>query len=93
MSSYKVQQHRLSHGGKSFHFVSYDAHPANARRGEEAMGPMWYLMRAGKRWPVMPQVIGQPEVETAAELGAWLRSSGLLNGSNGNGSRGNGAGA
>jgi hypothetical protein len=78
MGSYKVLQQRINHAGKSFHFVSYDGVPANARRGEEATGPMWYLMRAGKRWPVMPQVAGQPETETQAALGSWLVSEGLL---------------
>jgi hypothetical protein len=78
MSSYKVLQQRISHAGKHFHFVSYDGQPGNVRRGEPATGPMWYLMRAGKRWPVMPQVAGQPESETTAALGSWLASEGLL---------------
>ncbi|MEO8193981.1 MAG: hypothetical protein ABI681_09015 [Gemmatimonadales bacterium] len=78
MGSYKVLQHRISHAGKSFHFVSYDGVPANVRRGEPATGPMWYLMRAGKRWPVMPQVAGQAESETASALGSWLKSEGLV---------------
>lgn len=78
MSSYKVLQQRISHHGKNFHFVSYDGQPANIRRGEPATGPMWYLMRAGKRWPVMPQVAGQLESETTAALGSWLASEGLL---------------
>lgn len=77
MAGYKVQQQRLSYGGKSYHFVSYDAQPGNERRGLVATGPMWYLMRAGKRWPVMPQVVGQPESETVRALGSWLVKGGL----------------
>ncbi len=72
--SYKVQQHRIRHGGQSFHFVSYDAQPGNEKRGEPAVGPMWYLMRAGKRWPVIPQVLGHSEAEAAAALGTWLQT-------------------
>jgi hypothetical protein len=77
MAGYKVQQQRISFGGQRFHFVSYDAQPGNERRGEPATPPMWYLMRAGKRWPVMPQVVGQPESETLRALGSWLAKRGL----------------
>jgi hypothetical protein len=77
MAGYKVQQHRITFGGRSFHFVSYDAQPGNERRGEPATPPMWYLMRAGKRWPGMPQVIGQPESELVNALGSWLKASGM----------------
>lgn len=72
--SYKVLQQRIRHGGQSFHFVSYDAQPGNVKRGEAAMGPMWYLMRAGKRWPAIPQVVGQSEAESMAALGSWLQT-------------------
>ncbi len=78
MSSYKVEQHRVSHHGRDFHFVSYDGQPGNTRRGEPATPPMWYLMVAGKRWPVMPQVIGQAHAEVERELIAWLASEGLI---------------
>lgn len=78
MTSYKVEQHRVSQHGRDFHFVSYDGHPANERRGEVATPPMWYLMVAGKRWPVMPQVIGQPHADVERELVAWLASEGLI---------------
>lgn len=75
--SYKIQQHRITRGGLSYHFVSYAGVPANVRRGEPATGPMWYMMRAGKRWPVMPQVPGEPDAETMKGLKTWLESQGL----------------
>lgn len=75
--SYKIQQHRITRRGASYHFVSYAGQPANTRKGEEATGPMWYMMRAGKRWPVMPQVLGQTDVETMRVLATWLESQGL----------------
>jgi hypothetical protein len=39
---------------------------------------MWYLMGPGKRWPVMPQVPGQPDEEIERELTAWLKAQGLV---------------
>jgi hypothetical protein len=75
--SYKIQQHRIVRGGSSYHFVSYAGQPANVRRGEPATGPMWYMMRAGKRWPVMPQVLGEPDTETMKGLKTWLETQGL----------------
>ena len=77
VSSYKVEQFRIRYGGRDFHFVSYEGQPANERRGEPAVPPMWYLMRSGRRWPVIPQVIGQPIVEIERALMAWLRDQGL----------------
>ena len=72
MSSYKVEQRRLSHRGREFHFVSYDAQLANERRGEPAVPPMWYLMNEGKRRPVVPQVPGQSLVELDGALRQWV---------------------
>jgi hypothetical protein len=72
VSSYKIEQRRLSHRGREFHFVSYEAQAANERRGEPAVPPMWYLMNEGKRRPVLPQVAGQPEIELEGALLQWL---------------------
>ena len=72
--SYKIQQHRISRDGFSYHFVSYAGEPANVRTGKEATGPMWYLMRAGKRWPVMPQDPGLSDAETMRALATWLEA-------------------
>jgi hypothetical protein len=75
MSSYKIEQHRVTYRGRDFHFVSYEAQPANERRGEAAVPPMWYLMQAGKRWPVMPQDSGQPAEVVEQALRAWLEAN------------------
>jgi hypothetical protein len=77
VSSYKVEQCRIHYRGRDFHFVSYDGHPANERRAELAAPPMWYLMGPGRRWPVMPHVLGQPVAEVERALVAWLRDQGL----------------
>ena len=75
MSSYKIEQHRVNYRGRDFHFVSYEAQPANERRGEPAVPPMWYLMQAGKRWPVMPQEAGQPLEAVERALREWLEAN------------------
>lgn len=77
MSGYKNEQHRVQSGGRQYHFVSYDGKPVNTRTGEAATSPMWYLMRAGKRWPVMPQVPGAAESEVKQALREWLKSHGM----------------
>lgn len=72
VSSYKVEQRRLSYRGREFHFVSYEARAANERRGEPAIPPMWYLMNEGKRRPVLPHVPGQEVVELDLALLRWV---------------------
>lgn len=72
VSSHKVEQRRLSHRGREFHFVSYDAQIANERRGVEAIPPMWYLMIEGKRRPVLPHVPGQELGELDGALLRWV---------------------
>ncbi len=74
MSSYKVEQRRLSYRDREFHFVSYEARPADLRRGEPAVPAMWYLMQAGKRWPVMPHLRDQPDDEVERSLLDWLEA-------------------
>ncbi|HTC24922.1 MAG TPA: hypothetical protein VK688_11190 [Gemmatimonadales bacterium] len=74
MTTYKVEQRRLVHRGREFHFVSYEATVANERRGEAAVPAMWYLMAAGKRRPVMEQVVGQEAAEVDRELLRWIES-------------------
>ena len=71
-NSHKVEQRRLSHRGREFHFVSYEAQLANERRGVEAVPPMWYLMNEGKRRPVLPHVPGQELVELDDSLRRWV---------------------
>ncbi len=77
MSSYKIEQHRVTYRGRHFHFVSYDGEPANERRGAPAVPPMWYLMGPAKRWPVIPHVAGQSEDEIAHALVGWLEEQGF----------------
>jgi hypothetical protein len=77
VSSYKVEQRRVTYRGRDFHFVSYDGQPADARRGQEAVPPMWYLMGPGKRWPVMEQTVGQTDEEVERGLVGWLKQQGL----------------
>src|SRR3954463_8248079 len=72
VSSHKVEQRRLHHRGREFHFVSYDAQVANERRGEVAIPPMWYLMNEGKRRPVLPHVPGQELLELDGALLRWV---------------------
>jgi hypothetical protein len=39
---------------------------------------MWYLMGPGRRWPVMPQVVGQADEEVERGLLNWLEQQGLI---------------
>ena len=80
MSSYKVEQRRLSFRGRDFHFVSYEGRPANERRGEEASPPMWYLMGPAKRWPVMPQVAGPGGRRGRSRTAQLAHASGIRQG-------------
>ena len=50
MSSFKSQQCRLMIHERTFHFVSYEAVPANVSRNEPAQPSRWYLMAAGRRF-------------------------------------------
>ena len=78
MSTYKVEQQHVQHAGRDFHFVSYDAQPANERKGETAVPPMWYLMGPARRWPVMPHTHGQAELDLQKALVGWLKEQGLV---------------
>jgi hypothetical protein len=70
-----MEQRRLIHRGRAFHFVSYDGQPANPARDQPAVPPSWFLMNAGKRWPVMTQVFGQDQLELDRCLAEWLDSN------------------
>ncbi len=77
MSAFKPQQRHLTIRGRAFHFVSYEGRPANARRAEEPLPPMWYLMVEGHRCPVLPCEPGQPLAETDAALLTWAEDNAL----------------
>ena len=77
MSTFKNAQHRVITKSRTFHFVAYESIPANERRGEAAVPPMWYLMGPAKRWPVMPHVDGQTEEELDLAFRRWIEEQGL----------------
>jgi hypothetical protein len=72
MSGYKMEQHRITHRGRGFHFVSYEGTPGNPARDVPATEPTWYMMSAGKRWAVMPHRVGQDPVEVNRLFVEWL---------------------
>jgi hypothetical protein len=78
MSNYKTDQCRILYRGKEFHFVSYEGVLANPAKGEVAAPAMWYLMRAGHRHAVMPQVAGQEELDRDRQLTEWLDSNAFV---------------
>jgi hypothetical protein len=75
MSLYKPQQRHITVRDREFHFVSYEAHAADPRHDAEAEPEMWYMMRAGRRWAVMPRNPDQPAEETDALLREWAESN------------------
>ncbi len=72
MSRSLVEQRRVQHHGREFHFVSYDGVPANPKRSQAATEPAWWLMNAGTRWEVMPFHPERDEEELDRALTAWL---------------------
>jgi hypothetical protein len=74
VSRYKIEQRRLTHRGREFHFVSYEGQSANPNRDLPATDATWYLMSGGRRWPVMPHVPGQDPTELDRLFLEWLES-------------------
>jgi hypothetical protein len=72
MSRYKNEQHSLAHNGHTYHFISYEGTNASPRAGLAATPPSWFLVSAGKRWEVMPQIPDQSEAELNAKLAEWI---------------------
>jgi len=72
MTAYKTQQLRLVHRGQSFHFVSYEGHPADAKSQQPETSAAWYLMLAGKRWMVSPEAPETMPEELDRQFGEWL---------------------
>ena len=72
MSAYKTDQRRIRRRGRDFHFVSYEGQRAVPERGVVESGPEWFLVTAGKRWAVAPQVDGQDEAAVDRALTRWL---------------------
>jgi hypothetical protein len=74
MSSYRTQQHHLVRQGRSFHFVSYEGHPADVKHQQPEMSASWYLMLAGKRRMVMPEVGETAPAELEHQFAEWLEA-------------------
>ena len=72
MSAYKIEQTRLVHRGREFHFVSYEGVLANPSKSVPAAPAGWYLMQSGKRISVMPQVLDQSPEAVDESLIKWL---------------------
>ncbi len=77
MSGPKTEQHRLTLHSRELHFVAYEGIPANARRGEPAVPPSWYLMSGGKRHRVMEWLIGQSVEERDSALRKWAEENAM----------------
>ena len=72
MSAYKIEQKRLVHRGREFHFVSYEGVLANPSKSVPAAPAGWYLMQSGKWISVMPQVLDQSPEAVDESLIKWL---------------------
>jgi hypothetical protein len=77
VSGFKPEQRHLFVRGRSFHFVTYEARPADPRRGEPATPALWYLMVEGHRCPVFPWDPMLPAADLDAAFRAWLADNAL----------------
>ena len=75
MGAFRNEQRRLTHRGRDFHFISYEAQAANPARKQQEMPDTWYLVSSNNRWPAIPLIEGQPEPELIAALALWLDTS------------------
>jgi hypothetical protein len=72
MAQFRHEQRQITHRGRVFHFVSYEAHDAIPSRKVPAMPATWYLVSMNNRWPAIPLEDGQAPAELDAQLTAWL---------------------
>ena len=72
MAQQLVEQLRLIHRGREFHFVSYEGARAKSKRTEPDTEPSWWLMSSGTRWEVMPFDPASDEAEIEEALTDWL---------------------
>jgi len=72
MSGYKTEQHRVVRLGRSFHFVSYEAQPADVKRLQPELPASWYVMLAGKRCIVGPQVGETAPADLTRQFEEWI---------------------
>ena len=75
MGTFRHEQHRVAHRGRTFHFVSYEATAANPARQIPERPDTWFLVSSGNRWPAIPHVPGQAIAELEGLLVAWLESA------------------
>ena len=66
IGSYRVEQRQLTFRGRVFHFVSYE---------KDASTAAWFLMNAGTRWEVAPQIPGEEPAKVDQRLSAWLEKN------------------
>lgn len=74
MAKFRHDHHRLTHRGRAFHFISYEATAAHPGRQIEARPDTWFLVSANHRWPAIPHVAGLDVEELEAQLVGWLES-------------------
>ena len=72
MSKPSVEQVRLRHRGREFHFVSYEGRPADLKKHQAPTEPAWFLMNGGRRWEVMPHRLDQTLEERDRLFTVWL---------------------
>ena len=77
MSAFKPQQRHLAIDDRTFHFVSYEAHPPNERRGELGGPAMWYLMVEGRRCPAVAYDPAQELEDVDRALTRWVQANAL----------------
>jgi hypothetical protein len=77
VTTFKPQQRHLTVRGRAFHFVSYEAQPADTRRNLEASPAMWFLMVEGRRCPVLPCDTEQSLAEVDAALQHWVEDNAI----------------
>ena len=75
MATFRHEQHRVTHRGRAFHFVSYEATEAHAGKKIEARPDTWFLVSSGNRWPAIPHVPGVALPDLEAQLVAWLEAT------------------
>ncbi len=68
IGSYRVEQRQITYRGRVFHFVSYEGPPPASRA-------TWFLMSAGTRWEVGPQVAGEDPEALDQRLLAWVKQT------------------
>ncbi len=77
MPAFKPEQRHLNVRGRAFHFVSYEGHAADPKRGRALTPAMWYLMVEGRRCPVIPYEPGQSAPDLDAALLGWVEDNAL----------------